>query len=222
MNNTITVKDIETTLKNALSDASVQSADSTYEKTDDGYRLVIDIKNLFMERTNVIYTKFIFYVDKNKIYLLPSDNGIFQFRYLYDINCNYNVVQFDDIGELERIIKKIISKNKFGDNIKILSRFIKSPGTLINKWFSDNGVRNISVYEVRVDDRYKIIPCKSLSFNFVINLNNQMEIKLSLSKENKSDYVFVFRIYDDTIKEERSNLSTLVQTIGDTIKTKYV
>jgi len=89
-------------------------------------------------------------------------------------------------------------------------------------WFSENGVRNISVYDVKLDEKYKIIPCKSLFFSFEINLNNQIDINLTLKKDGNTNYVFDFKIYDDTIKEERQNLSTMIQVIGETLKTKYI
>jgi len=65
----VSIKDIETTLKKVLSNASVQSIDSVYEKTKKGYLLVIDFKNLFLNKTNIIFTKLIFEVDKDKIAL---------------------------------------------------------------------------------------------------------------------------------------------------------
>lgn len=218
----ITIKDIEKSLKDILDDSSVQSSNSTYEKIDDGYRLIIDIKNLFYDKSNIIYTKMIFYVDDNKIYLLPNKDGDFQFRYLFDINCNYKLHIFENVDNFKNILLDILKNKKFGNNIRILSEFIKSPCTLINNWFSENGVRNISVYDVKLDERYKIIPCKNIFFNFNINLNNQIDINLTLRKEDKSNYIFNFKIYDNTIEEETQNLSTMIQTIGNTIKNKYV
>lgn len=219
----ISINDLEKSIKIIFKNATAQSANSVYEKIDNGYRLVIDFKNIFFNKSNVIFTKLIFEVDNEKMYLLPNKtDSEFQFKYLFDLNCNYKVHIFDTIDEFEKIFSKILSEYKFGENIKILSRFIKSPSSLINNWFSENGIRNISIYDVKLDERYKIVPCKSLFFNFIINLNNQMEINLTLRKENKSNYIFDFKIYDDTIKEERPNLSTMIQVIGETLKTKYV
>lgn len=219
---TISIKNLEKDLKEAFKNSTVQSIDSVYEKSDNGYRLVIDIKNLFGKKTNVIYTKFIFYTDGDKIYLSENQSGRHTFRYLYDINCNYVIKEFDNEDELKNIIVNIIENNKFGENIKILSNFIKSPGFLINDWFSKNGINNVSVFNVKLDNRYKILPCKSLLFNFDISLNEQMNIDLIIQKERDSDYIYKFRIYDDVITEERQNLSTLIETIGTVIKTKYV
>ena len=218
----ISISEIEKKIKIILNKSSIQSIDSVYEKIDDGYRLVIDLKNLFLEETNIIYTKLIFYTDSNKSYLLPNENDEFKFKYLYDINCQYKLHIFNDINEFEKIFTNIINNNKFGNNIKILSEFIKSPGSLINNWFNKNDIRNISVYEIKLDERYDILPCKRLFFNFIINLNNQMKINLTLKKESNTNYIYDFKIYDDTIEVERPNLSTLIQTIGETLKSKYV
>ena len=219
---TITIQDIEKSIKDIFNESTVQSVDSVYEKTQDGYRLVIDIKNLFYERTNIIYTKLLFNVDKEKVYLLPDKTDRYQFKYLYDINCNYDLHYFDTLEELENKIKSIISKNKFGKNIKILSQFIKSPSSLINNWFSKNGVRNISVFNVNLDERYDIITCKSIFFHFTINLNNQMDISLIIKKEGKNNYIYTFKIYDKTINIDKPDLHTMIEVIGDTLKSKYV
>jgi hypothetical protein len=217
----INISEIETSIKNILSESSIQSSNNVYEKNNNGYKLVIDFKNLYNEKTNIIFTKLIFYVDENKMYLLENDNE-YQFKYLYDINCNYKNNTFENILEFETKFSKIINNNIFGKDIKILSDFIKSPSTLINTWFSNNNIKNISVYEVKLDEKYKIIPCKSLHFDFIINLNNQIKINLTLKKETNKNYILTFKIYDKTIEEERPNLSTFIQTIGETIKTKYV
>ena len=217
----ISIQELDKSIKNIFNDSNVQSVDTVYEKIDSGYRLVIDIKNLFYNKTNVIYTKLLFNVDNDKVYLTESDNG-FEFKYLFDINCNYNVYYFDTINDLESKIKDIISNNKFGDNIKTLSEFIKSPSTLINNWFYKNNIKNLSIFNVKMDERYNIIPCKSLFFSFVINLNNQFDIKLTIKKLEKSNYRFDFKIYDETVTVEKSDLNNLIEIIGETIKTKYI
>jgi len=218
----ISISDIEKSFKNIFHDSTFQSSNNVYEKTSNGYLMVVDFKNLFLKSTNIIFTKFTFNVDKNKMYLIPNKDNIQQFKYLYDINCNYQVKIFETISDFEKILSNIMNKNIFGKNIKILSNFIKSPSSLINNWFSKNDIRNISVFNVKLDERYKIIPCKSLFFNFIINLNNQIDIKLVIQKESNNNYIFTFKIYDKTITEDRPNLSTLIQVIGETLKMKYI
>jgi len=218
----ISIQDIENSIKKILNESTAQSIDSVYEKIKDGYRLVIDVKNLFYKNTNIIFTKLLFNVDKDKMYLLTEGTGDFSFKYLYDINCNYEQHFFDNTSQFEKKLKMIITKNEFGDNIKILSEFIKSPSSLINNWFSENGIRNMSVFNVDLDERYDIIPCKSLFFHFTINLNNQMDISLIIKKEGKGNYLYTFKIYDKTINVEKPNLNSLIEVIGDTLRSKYV
>jgi hypothetical protein len=218
----ISLKDLDKLIKDTFIDVSAQSVNSVYEKTDKGYLLVIDIKNLFYKNVNVIYTKFIFDVDKTKTYLIPKSDKNFIFKYLYDINCNYQVKLFSNLVELKNILIKIIKKNQFGDNIKTLSNFIKSPSTLLNDWFSENNVRNISVYDTTLDERYKIMPCKMLFFMFNINLNDQIDIKFIIKKETTNNYIFTIKIHNKTYEEERTSLNSLISTLGETIKTKYI
>jgi len=217
----ISLKDVNNTIKDIFNKSTIQSIDSVYQKTKDGYLLIIDFKNLYLDKTNIIYTKLIFNVDKNKAYLIPINDN-YQLKYLYDINCNYNIKIFDSLIDLKNLIKNIFFKNIFGDDIKTLSYFIKSPGSLINDWFSNNDVRNISVYEIKLIFFNDVTSCKFLSFNFNINLNDQFNIKLTITKEKNADYLFTFKIYNDTIKENRSSLKSLIQVIGETLKTKYV
>jgi len=217
----ISLKDVNNTIKTIFNKSSIQSVDSIYEKQNNGYKLVIDIKNLYLNEINIIFTKLIFDVDDNKTYLLPNENN-FQLKYLYDINCNYKIKIFDNLMDLKQVLIDIFHKNQFGDDIKMLSEFIKSPGSLINNWFSNNNIRNISVYNVKMDFLTKITSCKSLSFNFIINLNNQIDINFTLIKHDNTEYEFIFKIHNDTIKEVRSNLKLMIQVIGETLKTKYV
>lgn len=218
----IAIKEIEDVLKEIFKNSSIQFINSVYEKSSNGYKLVIDLKNIFLDKKNIIYTKLLFEVDDNKIYLQPNDNKEYNFKYLYDINCNYKMHIFETKNEFKTKFISIINGFEFGENIKILSEFIKSPSSLINNWFFDNGVKNISVYDVKLDERYKIIPCKSLFFNFIINLNNQLDINFSLKKESNNNYIFNFKIYDDTFQEETTNLFNMVEIIGETLKNKYI
>jgi len=217
----ISLKDVNNTIKDIFNETTIQSVDSIYDKQKNGYKLVIDIKNLYLENTNVIFTKLIFNVDNTKTYLLPTDEN-FQMNYLYDINCNYKVKMFDNLFDLKQILSDIFNRNQFGKDIKLLSEFIKSPGTLINEWFSNNDIRNISVYNVKLNFLTKITPCKSLSFNFIINLNNQIDIDFTINKQDETEFEFIFKIHNDTIKEIRSDLRLMIQVIGETLKTKYV
>jgi len=212
----ISIKEIESSIKKVFGDADVLNTDSVYEKIDDSsnLKLVLFINKLFEEKISVLYTKFIFIVNSSKTILINNS-----FLYLYDINCKYTNVEFSDVEDFEKKIGNIIKKEKFGNDLKILSKFIENPAFLINTWLKDNRVNEVNVLNVKYDPKMYIMPCKSLFFSFVINVNN-MDVVFNLSKEKNNTYVFSFQINDETINIEKPNLKTLVETIGATLKNK--
>lgn len=211
----ISIEEISNAFKDEFKDADVLFTDHVYEKIEnsDNLKLVIFINKLFEKNISVLYTKFIFVVDSEKKYLVNNS-----FSYLYDINCVYNQENFEDIEDFKNRIRKIYDDKKFGDNLKILSKFIESPSFLINEWLEDNDVTNISIVNVEYNPKIHIIPCKSLFFSFNLNINNTENVELIIKKENDNVFVLDFKIYDKTISVEKQNLSTLVETIGDTLK----
>ena len=128
------VSEIKTLFKEIFQDEKglVKTVDTVYEKSKDEkfLKLVISIHDLQVQDTLIIHTKFIFKTDLNKDQI--EDNS---FIYLYDINCIYHTVEFQDTFDLERKIKKIINSNKFGKDIQTLSEFIDTPGLLISHYF---------------------------------------------------------------------------------------
>ena len=64
------------------------------------------------------------------------------------------------------------------------------------------------------------MPCEKLSFNFVIELNNNQNVDLNITKEDKEKYVFNFEIMDNIYNDEQRNLNKLIETIGDNLKNK--
>lgn len=211
----ITIEEVSNSLKELFYNADILSIDQVYEKIDnsDDLKLIIFFNKIFKDDISVMYTKFIFIVDKDKVYL--KDN---YFSYLYDINCIYYKVKFSDLNDMKNKIKDIYDNEKFGDNSKVLSKFIESPATLINNWFEKNDIQDISIFNIIYDPKIYIIPCKFLSFSFKININNSQEIELIVKKEDSNEFYYNFKIYDNTITVKKSNLSTLVETIGETIK----
>ena len=65
--NRITVQDIYSTLKQIFVEDDVLSTDSVYEPFEGGLRLVISISKLYTKDEVVIFTKFLFNVDNNKL-----------------------------------------------------------------------------------------------------------------------------------------------------------
>jgi len=209
----ISIEEVEKSIKKILGDSDVLNTESVYEHIegeDDKQKLVIFFNKIFGDHDSILYTKLIFVTDIEKVNLVNNT-----FLYLYDINCQYNNVEFDDLEELEDKIENIINKHKFGPNIKILSEFIEKPAFLINDWLKTNKVNNFSVSSIKYNPKTHITPCKSLFFSFIINVNNN-EIDFSITKNKEFTYSFV--INNETITFEKQNLNTLVETIGDTLK----
>lgn len=212
----ILISDLVNKIKEVFDSTKVLSVESVYEKIDnsDDLRLVISMNKILYDDVNIIYTKIIFTVDSTKSKLLKN-----YFTYLFDINCEYVRIEFTDLQDFTTKISNIFKENKFGENIKILSKFVKSPSTLINEWFQENKITNISVINVK-EEKISIMPCKSMFFNFIIDLNNNQNVDLTISKEGESEYVFKFKIFNNIYEEKLSNLKSLVETIGSSLKNK--
>lgn len=218
MANKISIRDIESAIKEVMTGSEIQFSDSVYERKDGKLRLIIFFNKLFTETNVILYTKLLFEVDKEKEYLEPNKSDQNFFKYLYDINCQYNMKIIDDINDFKNQWKKIITENDFGPNLKVLSEFIKQPSFLVNEWFNKNNIKDISLTGFKYEPKMKIMPCKILSFHFVLNVNTSEEVELFIKKEDKNDFVYSFTINGETKDIEKSDLITLVQTIGETLK----
>lgn len=213
----IIISDLVDAINKNFNSTKVLSVDTVYEKIENStdLKLVIFLNRVLYSDINIIYTKLIFIVDGSKYKLNKN-----YFTYLYDINCEYVRVDFEDLEEFKSKIKEIFKENKFGDDIKILSKFIKSPAVLVNEWLSENDVTDISVTGFKYEPKIKIMPCKSLFFSFGINLSTEQSIELEISRENQDFYLFKFKILDNYITVEQENLNNLVKVIGETLKNK--
>ena len=209
----ILVGDLINKIKEVFDSTKVLSVETVYEKTVTGdLKLIISINKILYDDVNIIYTKLIFLTDNKKTKITKNN-----FTYLFDINCEYIRVEFSDLEDFTSKITEIFNKNKFGENIKILSKFVKSPATIINEWFQENGVTDISIINVK-EEKISIMPCKSLFFRFVIGLNNNQNITLEISKEKEKEYIFQFKVFDKVYEDKQTSLKTLVETIGNNLK----
>jgi len=213
----IIISDLVNAINKSFDSTKVLSVDTVYEKIENStdLKLVIFLNRVLYNDINIIYTKLIFIVDGSKYQLNKN-----YFTYLYDINCEYVRVDFEDLDDFKSKIQKIFKENKFGENIKILSKFIKSPAVLVNEWLSENDVTDISVTGFKYEPKIKIMPCKSLFFSFGINLSTEQSIELEISKDRDKFYLFKFKILDNYVTVEQENLNNLVQVIGETLKNK--
>lgn len=212
----ILVGDLINKIKEVFDSTKVLSVESVYEKIDNSsdLRLVISMNKILYDDVNIIYTKLIFTCDNTKSKLTKNI-----FTYLFDINCEYVRIEFINLEDFSSKIKNIFKENKFGENIKILSKFVKSPATLINTWFQENKITDISVINVK-EQKISIMPCKSMFFNFTIDLNNNQSVDLTIDKDGEKEYIFKFKIFNNIYEDKQTNLKRLVETIGDNLKNK--
>ena len=212
----ILISELVNEIKEAFDSTKVRSVESVYEKIEnsDELKLIISMNKILYDDINIIYTKIIFFTDINKSKLTRG-----YFSYLYDINCEYIRINFNTLEEFSNKIKDVFNKDKFGENIKILSKFIKSPSTLINTWFQENNITDISVINVS-EKKIDIMPCKSLFFNFIIEMNNNQNVDLTITKENDKDFLFNFNCNNNIYEDRDNTLKRLIETIGDNLKNK--
>ena len=197
----------------------VKSVESVYEKSEDGdyLKLVISIHNIKTDISTIIHTKFIFKTDLEKINILENS-----FVYLYDINCRYRKVDFNDESSLKESIDDIISSTDFGKDIKILSDFIEAPSMFLNYYFKKSNITNYSVFDVQYEPKFKVQPCDKTTFDFKVNVNNSYDIEISISKiedDEKINYKVYTKFLDDYIIEEINTLNNVQNIIGSNIST---
>lgn len=216
------IKELEDAFKEIFQDVEgkVSSIDTVYEMSEkeDYYKLVISIHNLSVEDTLIIHTKFIFKTDTKKQFL--NDNS---FIYLYDINCVYHKVDFDNIIDLKTKVEEIIKSNDFGEDIQILSDFIEAPAMFLNYYMKRAKITDYSIFDVEYDPKFKTTPCDKTTFDFKININNNYNIHLSISKKEREEdedydtYKFQFKFLDEYKTIENDTLNNIHFTIGSNI-----
>jgi len=199
----------------------VNSVESVYESPEQGdfLKLVISVHGLVTEDTTIIHTKFIFKVDTDKRKTLEDS-----FIYLYDVNCVYHSMEFDNIIDLKEKITSIIESKDFGEDLQILSDFIEAPAMFLNYYMRRHKITDYSIFDVEYQPKFKTTPCDKTTFDFKININNNYDMELSISKvdrdedENEIDtYKFQFRFMDEIDTLETDTLSNVHFFIGSNI-----
>jgi hypothetical protein len=218
----IRIAEVEQTFKEIfeVEEGRVSSVETVWEmaKDKDFYKLVISIHGLSVEETLIIHTKFIFKCDLDKKHII--DNS---FIYLYDINCIYHKIEFDNVVDLREQVEDIIVSNDFGEDIKILSDFIEAPAMFLNYYMKRAKITDYSIFEVKYDPKFKTMPCDKITFDFEININNNYRIFLSISKRERSkeedfdSYKFQFRFIDEYATVENDTLNNIHYIIGSQI-----
>lgn len=219
----IKISEIENMFKEVFSeeDGKVSTVETVYEtpKDADFLKLVISLQGLSTENATIIHTKFIFKVDTDKRNLTENS-----FIYLYDINCVYHKIEFDNIIDLQEKIEDVVDSNDFGEDIQILSDFIEAPAMFLNYYMKRAKITDYSVFDVEYSPKFKTTPCDQTTFDFKININNNYKIELSIwkiegdkEKDELDKYKFQFKFMDEIKTVETDTLNNIHYFIGSNI-----
>ena len=209
----ISLFDVENVIKSVFDEAKVSSVNTVYEKEDDVNKFVLTVNNLFHEETNIIHTKFIFYVDDKRRKL--TENFL---HYQYDINCNFKKVKFTGVFELEEKLNNIIEERKFGKDLKTLSDLSVTMASDVNELLSENDITDISIYTITYTPIVDSVPCESLTFHFNINIEDTREIRMIIRKIEDDEYKITFNEKDWFRDVTINSLKAIPQTITKMIK----
>ena len=219
----VRIAEIEQTFKDIFEEEEglVQSVETTYEMSGDEefYKLVISLHGLSIEDTLIIHTKFIFKTDLEKRNII--DNS---FIYLYDINCNYHKVDFNNIVDMKNKVEDIIQSNDFGEDIQILSDFIEAPAMFLNYYMRRAKITDYSIFDVKYEPKFKTTPCDKITFDFEVDVNNNYKIEVSIYKVDRKSYDkendiyrYQFKFMDDIETIENDTIRNIHFTIGSNI-----
>lgn len=194
----LTLRQVDEVIKDVFNETLVKSVETVYQKSDEGYLLVISIHGLELDDTIILHTKFIFPVNEKKTGL--NNN---HFTYLANMGCGYKYVEFDEnsVDDLKEKIFNILDNNRFDDELREISDFLGSaPDTRINNYLYDKGEENISCHEVRYNPKFKITPCTETTYDFIININDSYEVHLSIQRQDPkaklSPFNLSFKLFD--------------------------
>jgi hypothetical protein len=208
-----------------LDSSQVQDLKPVWEKAkdDNGYKWVLTLHRLTWDNANVLYTKIIIRTDDSKSKLIDN-----RFSYLYELSCYYREVQFENLEDFKVKLERIFKDNKFGVNLKRISEFLVSPAMTLNEWFYKNKIDTISVFDFQYQPKFLVLPCKKLSFDFTLNINNKEDISITLKRKitetdnlTKDVYEYTFNRLNKFETVEQENLSTIVETVTRYLKDNY-
>ena len=218
----IKIAEVEQVFKDIFDEEGgmVNSVDTVYEMApdEDFLKLVISIHGLTLEDTSIIHTKFIFKTDLEKREIIDES-----FIYLYDINCVYHRIEFSTIIDLKKKIEDIVESKNFGEDLQILSDFIEAPAMFLNYYMKRAKITDYSIFDVEYEPKFKTTPCDKTTFDFKININDNYDMELSISKidaeekDEKDIYRYQFRFMDEIETVEADTLKNLHFFIGSNI-----
>ena len=218
----IKISEIEQIFKEVFDEEEglVSSVETIYEKPEEGdfLKLVITIHGLTTEDTSIIHTKFIFKTDVDKKNLVENS-----FIYLFDINCIYHKIEFENLLDLKNKIEMVIESNDFGEDLQILSDFIEAPAMFLNYYMRRANITDYSIFDVEYQPKFKTQPCDRTTFDFKFNINNNYNVELSIRKTEKNEeedfdtYKFQFKFMDEIETVDTDTLKNVHFFIGNNI-----
>lgn len=216
------ISEIEQVFKEVFEEEEglVNSVDTVYESVEgeDYLKLVISVHGLSTEDVSIIHTKFIFKTDLAKKNIIENS-----FIYLYDINCVYHKIEFENSIDLRKQIEDIIESNNFGQDLQILSDFIEAPSMFLNYYMRRADITDYSIFEVEYSPKFKTTPCDKTTFDFKLNINNNYDMELSIWKVDRNEeeetdtYKYQFRFMDEIETFETDTIKNMHFFIGDHI-----
>jgi hypothetical protein len=212
MENIIGINEIDEMIKEIFSDTLVKSVETTFEKIDNKseYKLIISIHQLTSEKSVILHTKLVFFVDEQKQVLINRT-----FSYLYDINCHYKIVTFSNVSDLKNKILKIVINKRFGKDMISLSDFLVSPVSLLNSYLSRENITDLTIYDFNYEPKFKIRPCEETDFDFKVNIDNKYKIEINIVKiPTEKTYRFRYKYLDKTFEKTYNNIQPIPSLIG--------
>lgn len=190
-------------------DSEVRKFKDVVTKDVNGYNWILSFHDLRDRNSIIIHTNFIFKLSEDKQTLRKNE-----FLYLKDINCLYEIVSFDNLGELEAVINEILVQNMFGQDIINLSEFIIEPERLINNVFTTKNIEGYTIFDFQYYPSKAIGQCQDTIFEFDFNVNNNQEVKLKLKKIDKNSYKFKFETGGKIYTTSKSDITNMAETIA--------
>jgi hypothetical protein len=193
----------------------IQKMDSVMEKDKNGWNWILTFHRIETETTKILHTKFIFKLDEKKTKLRAS-----HFLYLYDLNCKYHVIRFNDLTEMDTKIRRILLQPNeyFGKNLAILNDFIISPAQAVNNYLYKKEITDLSIFAFDYAPEEIVVPCQKLELRFKFNVDNRHDVMLLIKKTEDAKYTLTFEHQEESEQVILDDLTNLVGAIGEYIK----
>lgn len=210
------LQEVKTRIFNALLDTNIQLKDEVFEEIPGGFRWVLSIHNININieedvLTSLLHTKFFVEVEKDRETL--KENSL---HYLYDINCQYRELPFENLNDLRDIISRIVRQSDFGEDILLLSNFLsQAPISSINNLLSKESIDDKSITSIHYNPKTKITPCEAFTADFDLTINNgEDEISFSVFKVKDNSFTITYYHGTDIIEKNISTLENITPVIG--------